>query len=255
MTNRTDLLPAVADVLAVAASAGKRLALANGLTAVVIREPGRTLNVSTHRRIYEALVPVTTRSFAADMTPYWAQRSQEGYLERLAELVLVEDSDGAFVGWTGFHLLPHDEHTIVYLDSTGMVPEWQSRGVMRELMRRRVTESALPACPADRPAFLTARSESPIFYRLMRSLVDHDQLFPHPDAAVPADVSRCGLHLADWLGQRAILDPSTLILRNAYGSLSELYGELPSTGEPELDRLFRGRLGPLDAYLIVGRVR
>jgi GNAT superfamily N-acetyltransferase len=252
----SDTLPAVAQVLGSRVDHAQSLRLDHGLTAISIKRPGLALNVSAHRRIYRALVPVTTSSFGADMTPYWAQRSKEGYLERLAEFVLIADAEGSFVGWTGYHLLPHEEETIVYLDSTGMVPAWQSKGVMRQLMTRLVIESALPACAPGLPVYLTARSESPIFYRLMRALVEADRLFPNAALAVPPDVSDCALHLADWLGQREILDPTTLVLRNAYaGTLDELYGELPSTGDAQLDKLFRGELGALDAYLIIGRLR
>lgn len=256
MTNLADDPPAVSQVLASGANHAKHVALTGGLTAVIIRQPGHALNVSAHRRIYQALVPVTSSSFGADMTPYWEQRSREGYLERLTEFILIADPSGTFVGWTGFQVLPHNEHTSVYLDSTGMMPKWQSKGVMRELMRQHVLAAALSACMADLPVYLAARSESPIFYRLMSSLVDRDKLFPHPTAPVPRDVGVCGQHLADWLGQRDIFDPSSLILRNAYGgTLTELYGELPSTGDSDLDKLFRGKLGPLDAYLIIGLVR
>jgi hypothetical protein len=190
------------------------------------------------------------------MTPYWSQRSKEGYLERLTEFVLVSAPDGSMVGWTGCHLLPYDEHTLIYLDSTGMVPQWQSRGVMGALMRSRVHHAVLPRCAGDRPVFLTARSESPVFYRLMRGLLcDSHPLFPHPALPAPPEVVSAALHLAAWLGQGGTLDPVTLAIRGAYGGLDELYGELPTTGDTDLDKLFRGQLGPLDAYLLTGRAR
>lgn len=249
-------LPTLSDVLGAAADACETVPLGAGLEALVAHRPGHAWNVSTHRRVYEALVPVTSSAFGADMTGYWAGRNREGYLERLFEFVLVRDADGRMVGWTGFHLLPHDEHMIVYIDSTGMVPQRQSRGAMRELMRSRLIGTVLPACPPELPVYLTARTESPIFYRLMRGLLGGgDELFPQPGTPAPADVRRCGLHLADWLGQRRILDPATLTLTNAYDSVDELYGELPTTGDPALDELFRARLGPLDAFLLVGRAR
>jgi hypothetical protein len=198
---------------------------------------------------------VTTRSFGADMTPYWAQRGKEGYLERLAEFVLVADPVGTIVGWTGWHVLRCDEHVIVYLDSTGMVPEWQSAGVMRSLMRTRLHEGVLADCPTDRPVYLTARSESPVFYRLMRGLLPGGQLYPHPTAPPPADAVRCAEDMAEWLGQRDLLERDTLAIRGAYSGLDTLYGELPTTGDVDLDKLFRGQLGPLDAYLLVARAR
>lgn len=245
-------LPVVKDVLREGMDRSQAVDLDGGLTAHVVDQPGRTLNLSGHRRIYQALVPVTTRSFAADMTPYWTQRRREGYLERLAEFVLVADVDGRMVGWTGYHVLLFDEQTIVYLDSTGMVPEHQSRGVMRQLMHNRVELGVRAKCPPDRPAYLCARSESPIFYRLMQRLLPRAELFPQPGSATPDGVAGCALAVAEWLGQRHILEPETLALRGAYDTVDELYGELPTTGDPRLDELFRARLGPLDAYLLIG---
>lgn len=248
-------LPLITDVLGDALQRCRTIVLDGGLTAYVVEKPGETLTVSAHYRIYDALIPVTTQSFGADMTPYWAQRSKEGYLERLAEFVLVGDEDGFFVGWTGHHLLRFDEHVIIYLDSTGMVPLRQSKGTMRKLMRERIVHDVLPRCPEALPVYLTARTESPIFYRLMRGLTDGGPVFPDPGAPLPAGVEKCGVDLATWLGQRAILEPGTLTLRNAYDTLDELYGELPTTGNPELDAMFRGTLGPLDAFLVVAPVR
>jgi hypothetical protein len=248
-------LPAVADVLGPATEHCETLELGSGLTAFVLAHPGEVLNLSAQERVYRALIPVTTSSFGADMTPYWTQRSKEGYLERLAEFVVVSDPAGTMAGWTGFHILPYDEFTMVYLDSTGMVPTLQSGGVMRRLMRHRIVDSALASCHTDRPVYLTARSESPIFYRLMRKLLDSAELYPHPSLAAPEDVVEAARHLASWLGQKDILDAPSLTVRNAYQALDELYGELPTTGDPDLDRLFRGRLGPLDAFLLVGRAR
>ncbi|GAA2429040.1 hypothetical protein [Streptomyces macrosporus] len=247
--------PLITDVIGDVARHCRTIDLGDGLTAYVVEDPRRSLSISTHYRVYDALVPVTTRSFGADMTPYWAQRSKEGYLERLAEFVLVGDERGAFVGWTGHHVLPFDEHVVIYLDSTGMVPLRQSKGVMRRLMRERITDTAVPRCASGKPVYLTARTESPIFYRLMRGLVDGGTVFPHPDVPLPEDVERCAIDLATWLGQRDILEPGTVTLRNAYDTLDELYGELPTTGNPDLDAMFRGTLGPLDAFLVVARVR
>lgn len=248
-------LPLITDVLGDAVERCQTLALEGGLTAYVVQAPGEALTVSTHCRVYEALIPVTTQSFGADMTPYWAQRSKEGYLERLAEFVLVGDEGGAFVGWTGHHQLRFNEHVIIYLDSTGMVPHRQSKGTMRKLMRERIVNDVLPQCPEDLPVYLTARTESPIFYRLMLGLTGGGTVFPAPGVALPRGVEKCGVDLATWLGQRTILEPGTLTLRNAYDTLDELYGELPTTGNRDLDAMFRGALGPLDAFLLVAQMR
>jgi hypothetical protein len=254
-TSLATRLPTVTDVLGPGLRQAQVVPLDGGLTGYIINRPADTLDRSVHRRVYGALVPVTTNSFAADMTTYWAQRSKEGYLERLAEFILVADADDLMVGWTGFHILPYEDRTLVYIDSTGMVAQRQSRGVMRRMMRSRVTDSMLPRCREDLPVYLTARSESPVFYRLMRSLLDGSELFPHPTLAPPPDIVACARLLADWLGQGPLLNPDTLAVEGAYQALNMLYGELPTTGDPHLDTLFRGRLGPFDAYLLVSRAR
>ena len=72
---------------------------------------------------------------------------------------------------------------------------------------------------------------------------------------VPADVAYAGSCVAQWLGQRELFDETSLALTGAYDELNELYSDLPTVGDPALDMLFRDRLGPLDAYLIVARAR
>ncbi|HMJ75724.1 MAG TPA: hypothetical protein VK507_07115 [Iamia sp.] len=248
-----DVPPLLADVLGPTVERWETFTVGQRLVARALRHPGRILSISTQRRIYDALVPVSTDSFAADMSPYWAQRSLEGYLERLTELVLVADADGAMVGWTSFHVLPFDDRTIVYIDSTGMVSRQQSRGVMREVLHRRVPDLVRLTSVLDKPVYLAARSESPVFHRLMRGLLTHP-LHPHPEAEVPGDIVECGRLLAWWLGQLRLFDAGSLTIRGAYDTLDELYGELPTSGNAELDALFRDRLGPLDAFILIGRV-
>lgn len=249
------IFASIADVLGVEIDKARVVPLAGGLSAHIVGNPGDALNRSTHLRIYAGLIPLTTSSFDADMTPYWAQRSKEGYLERLAEFVMIADADGTWIGWTGFHVLPFDTMTLVYIDSTGMSPDRQSRGAMRELMRARLHDDVLARCSENLPVYLTARSESPIFYRLMRGLVADGNLFPQPISDFPSDVVDAAELLSQWLGQRHLLNSETLAVQGAYEALDELYGELPTTGDENLDKLFRERLGPLDAYLLVGRFR
>lgn len=249
------MLPAATDVIGAAAQACDMIKLTSDLTAYVLVQPGRLLNQSAQERVYQGLIPVTSSSFGADMTLYWSQRSKEGYLERLAEFVLISDSSGLLVGWTGFHVLPYDEHTLIYLDSTGLVPARQSSGTMRELMRRRIVQTLLADEQANCPVYLTARSESPIFYRLMRKLLESGELYPRPGVVAPDDMVRAARNLARWLGQSDLLDAPNLTIRGAYQALDQLYGELPTTGDLGLDEMFRSKLGPLDAFLLVGRAR
>jgi hypothetical protein len=246
-------LPRVDDVLGSAAA--ECFPLPAGMTGYAVPDPGKSLSPSRQEHVFAALVRVTTRSFEADMTPYWAHRRQERYFHLLSEFVLVADAHGRMVGWTGYQTFAPNGFRNIYIDSTGMVSSDQSRGVMRTVFTERIGRAAVPRLArSGARVYVSARSESPVFYKLMRSLVEPDGLFPRPARGIPPDVEACVRDLAQRLGQIDILEPSSLVLRNAYGSiLDELYGELPSCGEPDLDRLFRTQLGPLDAYLLVGR--
>jgi hypothetical protein len=248
-------VPLVSDVIGADAASAVQFPLPQGMTGHAVHDPGEALSAEQQASVFEALVTVTTLAFEADMTPYWAHRRKERYFDLLSEFMLVSDGRGRMVGWSGYQTFDAGEFTNVYIDSTGIVSGDQSRGVMRSLFDSRIRHVALPWLARNgAPLFISARSESPIFYKLMRSLVQPGALFPHPGAAPPPDIERCARDLAERLGQTDILEPGTLVLRNAYGSIvEELYGALPSSGEPELDRLFRSELGPLDAYLLVGR--
>jgi len=247
-------LPSVGDVLGPGAARAERFALPVGMTGYALIEPGEALPAEQQDAVFNALVTVTTASFAADMKGYWAHRRQERYFEHLSEFAVVADERGQMVGWTGYQTFVADDFTNVYVDSTGMVGADQSRGVMRAVFQERIGRAALAGLVDSGPVFVSARSESPVFYKLMRAVVAPGGLFPQASAALPADVLACAQHLAECLGQTNILQPGSLVLRNAYAAiLDELYGELPSCGEPELDWLFRSELGPLDAYLLVGR--
>ena len=244
----------VREVLAHSRKATKGFELAHGWTGVVVDAPGANLSKETQRAIYEALVPVTSASFGADMTEYWRDRSANDYFGRLSEFVLIADGGGQMVGWTGYSVLDRSSYVNVYIDSSGVVSTGQSQGVMRMTARHRLTEGVLARLGDRERVYVSARSESPVFYKLMRGIVGQANLFPNPGHHPPGHVLECGRELAEWLGQEALLEPGSLVIRNAYAMLDELYGSLPATGDPAIDAMFRNSLGPLDAYLLIGVV-
>ncbi|WP_302074461.1 hypothetical protein [Burkholderia glumae] len=246
--------PLVSEVFGEAIQTAETLSLPGELIARTYISPGERLPEETREAIYQALIPVTTSSFGADMTPYWNFRKANGYFAKLREFTAIEDAAGQMVGWTGYSVIRDAVATTLYIDSTGVVPTRQSGGVMRHLLHTRVRAAYAELRHAAPVMFATARSESPIFYKLLRKVLGGDQVYPHVGESVPSDILECGRRLAAWLGQSDILEPDSLVLRNAYTMVDELYGELPSTGDAELDRLFRDKLGPRDAYLLVGVV-
>ena len=254
-TSLDQSLPFVHDLLDLSNNAVEVVALKDGMHAHRIQQPGRVLTSIQQEAIYGALVPVTTLSFGADMTPYWAQRRKDGYFRHLAEFVLISDAKGRMVGWTGYVVLHRQDYSNLYIDSTGMTPHCQGGGIMTSVLRDCLVQAAQREQVYRRRVYISARSESPIFYKLMRHIVGAERLYPHSTDPLPPSILECGSELATWLGQQAILKPATLILCGAYAAvLDTLYGELPSTGNAELDRLFRDQLGPLDAYLLIGEM-
>ncbi len=253
MTVDVNTLPRVHEVLGADARAARPYPLPHGLVAHIVADPGAHFSAATQAAIFAALIPVSLAAFAADLSAYWAQRRAEGYFERLAEFVLIADAQDRMIGWTGHSVITCAAYANVYLEASGMVPGEQSRGVTRTLFDNRSRTSFVKHKGRER-VYVSARTESPIVYKLMRRLLGAERLFPNPALATPADVLECGRGLAEWLGQAELLEPGSLVLRGAYAQLESVYGELPLTGDAELDRLFRGRLGPLDAYLVIGRV-
>lgn len=203
--------------------------------------------------IHRALLSGASRAFGADLTNYWNGREAEGFLDRLTRFVMIFDAGEALVGWTCYRLIEQSAgRRCMYVDSTVLQPEVQSRGLMRRLY-----DGLLAAEPAMRSpnVYAAARTESPIFYRLFAGLFGRDSVYPRPGVQSPPDVIECATELAEDLGQRSIFDPPTLRVLGAYGSVEALYGELPSCGQLDLDRFFREQLGPLDAFLLVAAPR
>ena len=224
------------------------------LTGYAVSDPGTVFDEATRDAVYAALVPVTTWSFGADMTPYWAGRRQQGYFARLAEFIAVADGDDRMVGWTGYSHLRKNGYANVYIDSSGMIPPYQGKGIMRAIWSTRLSGHAFQRFAGVGELYVSARSESPVLYKLLRAIPGVSQLYPNTRAGIPPHVLACGRELASWLGQADLLQQDSLTLKGAYAALDALYGELPSTGDASLDQLFRAQLGPLDAFLLVGEV-
>lgn len=255
MANRTgSSYPLVSEVLGTSVAHGKHFELAVGWHGIAFASPGLALPPVTQEALYRALVPISTSAFGADMTDYWRDRSANDYFGRLSEFIVVADELDQIVGWTGYSILDPGSFVCIYIDSSGVVPTGQSRGVMRDVIQRRLCAGAIDRLGADRRVYVSARSESPILYKLMRGIVGPSNLFPNPNLRTPPDVLECGKVLAAWLGQAALIEEGSLIVRNAYANLDKLYGDLPVTGDLALDTMFRNSLGPLDAYLLTGVV-
>lgn len=222
----------------------------NEFMVFLIQKPDKSLSDSVKVLIYKAFIPLTTYAFGADMTSYWSFRAQSGYMENLEQLVLISNMKGELIGWTGYCLLDSGKANIVYNDSSGLIPPYQKKGIMSNLLNRRTAECVARFSGSSKPLLFATRTESPIIYSMRKKLTK--KIYPNPDYPTPGYVIAAALYLAEWLGQKEILELHSLVLRNAYGMVDELYGELPTSGNVELDAWINGQVGPLDAFLLIG---
>jgi GNAT superfamily N-acetyltransferase len=222
--------------------------LADGVTYRELWSPA-SLDPRAKPGIYRALEEDASRAFGADLSNYWHDREVEGFLDGIARFVMLFDYDQVLVGWTSYWLMEQcGGRVCLYVDSTVVAPEYQSRGLMRRLFPILLTSEPALWAPGG---YVTARTESPIFHRLFAGLFGEERVHPRPGAQPPPDAVACAAELAEHLGQRSNFDPPTLRVLGAYANVEALYGELPSCGDPRLDRFYREQLGPLDAFLLV----
>jgi hypothetical protein len=239
----TDPVEHVPTVLGDDIALAERVELPRGCYQLWLRRPARVSD-ETKRRLYRALVPVTTRSFGADMTPYWARRADEGYLEKLDMFDAICAPDGSLIGWTSYHLLEFSS-PVAYWDSTGMLPEWSRYGLMSKAIDSLFVD--LVGVYGERRPYICARTENPVICRMFYALLG--ECYPNPREAPPAAMADAIAGLAEWLGQADIFERDTFVVKGAYSSLDALYGERPRSGDPELDEFVYSLVGPHDAML------
>lgn len=223
---------------------------ANQFRLAAWKSPGK-LTESSQERLYDTLVRVSTRSFGADMTPYWRDRREGGYFSRISQFFFIVNPQGDVIGWTGYHRRVFAQRTCLYLDSTGVLPRYQGQGVISRMQSRILTWEL-----ARRPfsaLYLITRTENPVIYRMLVRGVGDGRVFPPSTGETPEDIQRIGIEVAEWLGQSAIFQPAELKLVGAYSNLEALYGDLPCCGQTDLDCFFRDNLTPEDAFLVIAK--
>jgi len=226
--------------------------LPDGCAIHYYRHPGATFPESVADALYGMFVPVTSYAFGADMTGYWDNRRRGGHLENTHELALMTDAAQRLIGWSSYSVINEPVCTIVYNDSSGVIPPYQGKGIMNAVFKSRVADCLKNNHRPDLPLYFSTRTESPVIYRMRQRLMT--RLYPHPDTTTPDRVVEHAQRLAAWLGQAEKFEPASLIVRNAYDMVDDLYGELPASGDPALDQWIYAQLGRADAFLLMGVV-
>jgi hypothetical protein len=222
--------------------------LRHGCRYVALRNTTR-LTQDTQDWLYRVLVVVSTRAFGADMTPYWRGRQEEGYFDKLRQFTLLVNADEEIIGWTGHHVQDFAGAHCLYLDSTGVLPEYQRLGLIDAVQTRTIFKE-LFAVPF-RTVYLVVRTENPIIYRVLQTAVGPDRMYPPIDKPVPERIQAIAREVARWLNQEHLFDPQYLRLAGAYGNLEALYGELPTCSDPRLNEFFAEHLTAVDAFIVL----
>jgi hypothetical protein len=212
--------------------------LREGISYITWRPPDQ-LDHATREWLYEALVEVSSQAFGADMTAYWRERRANNYFSELQQFTLLVDKT-EFIGWTGHHIRRFAGATCMYIDSTGVLPEYKGRGIIDVVQTHAVVREL-----ATRPlktVYLAVRTENPVIYRLLQTAAGSDYVYPLPRAPTPARIQEIGSAIAAWLDQTEIFDPLNLKVAGAYSGLDALYGELP---------VFKRELRPVDAFILI----
>lgn len=212
----------------------------------------RSLSDEKKSDIYRSLVEVSTKAFGADMTPYWRDRSRDGYLDQITKFFLVFNSENQMVGWTGYHRFDVEGRTCLFLDSTGILPNLQKTGVMTQIFGHTLTSELWHNKLF--PIYLAMRTESPVVYHAFYRVVGKGNIFPNPEMTHPTDVQRIGKFLAGWLKQEDKFELSSLRIRGAYDNLDALYGEQPVSENDKINQYFQHQLRPEDAFIVIAKL-
>jgi len=226
--------------------------LGDGCVAHHYKNPGKKFSENIAAAIYKMFVPVTSFAFGADMTGYWQNRQRGGYLQKSRELVLVTDPENRVIGWSAYAVIDDPACTIIYNDSSGVIPPWQGKGIMSMVFALRVTACRKEFLWKKAPLYFSTRTESPVIYKMRQRLMT--RMYPNPDCPTPGRVVEHAKILAAWLGQAEKFESQNLIIRNAYDMVDDLYGEPPTNGDVTLDRWIYSQLTPVDAFLLMGEV-
>ncbi|MBV8994307.1 MAG: hypothetical protein JO287_11570, partial [Pseudonocardiales bacterium] len=154
---------------------------------------------SSKDALFTCLVEVSTRSFGADMTSYWADRDAGDFFGEITKFCLLADPRGIVAGWTGHHRKIFDGRACLYLDSSGIIPELQGGGLMSRLQARMIVRECLANAP--RAVYIVTRTENPVVYRLLCDGCGAANIWPSPHTAPTRRASTVATAASDWLGQ------------------------------------------------------
>ncbi len=220
---------------------------------MTVEDPG-SLAAERRAALIEGLVRASALAFGSETAPIWHERLAHGWFEGLSRLYLILGPDDRLIGWTAYRAALLRRRRCLYMDSTGVVPEFQRHGLIPAVQmgaaRRELIRSPL------RPLFLFYRTRNPVVYRGLTRTLGSGNVSPPLEGLPQVDMQRLGEAAHTWIDDQFDFDPEQLVVRGVYARGAPLYGEdqEPRSGDAAVDRLFERSLGEEDAFLIIARV-
>jgi hypothetical protein len=200
------------------------------------------------------LVAASTAAFGADTGKVWEERLEGSWFERVDRLLLVLDRAGELIGWTSYRRLRLASAHVLYMDTTGVVPEHQRHGLIPAVQSRLVLRTLL-ARPL-RPLHVVYRTRNPVVWRGLRRRLGEASVAPPTSGELQGWAQALAVAVPGDVVEPGHLEQETLVVRGAYAERGRaVYGEAetPLSGDPETDAYFEERLGPDDALLVIAR--
>ena len=203
--------------------------------------------------IYGILINISSQSFQADQSGFWhSKRHEFDYLKNLTTFILIKDmATDEIIGWTGLRVFKQKKYTVCYLDSSGVIPKYFGAGLITKANGYMIRKAFLSSLFKD--FLLFTRTENPVIYRLLYRNLGQDNVFPNIQGKPYPEKYRKGVEtIIRYLKQEELLELNSLIIKNAYGYLDELYGDMPTCSDQKINAFFHSQLGANDAFLIFG---
>ncbi|RJQ82811.1 hypothetical protein D5S17_00955 [Pseudonocardiaceae bacterium YIM PH 21723] len=222
-----------------------------GFQLALWRESNRP-TAADQRKLYAFLESAARVVFGgADHSAYWEHRQAEDFFGGISTFALIITPEGEAVGWGGYQALrAAGEHTL-YLDYSGVLPEYRRYKLGSWMVTRFLRDELRPW----RSLYVSCRTQNPSIYRgLLRCLGQNRVWPPLSGTGTPGHIATLADDVAGQLGQRDPIDPDSLVIKGVLSRMAtKLYGEQPVSGQDDVDRLF-GRLTQDDAIMIVARL-
>jgi hypothetical protein len=232
--------------------------LKDGIRRAAWRDPG-ALSERDQDAIYAVIVDLCNTTFRVDFAPYWEHRRELNYLGALANLTLLLTPDDEVIGFTSYQIRDFAGARTLYVDSTCVYPPYQTKGLMAPLFAIDFFDEH--ARSPFRRMHMIVRTENPIVYAALATMLGEEQMYPSPKRPVPERLQEIASSCAEWLacGQAAVhtpsqarFDPATLKQADAYED--PLYQRIPRSGVRPLDEFFHAQVTPVDAFLVTAQV-